>query len=322
MAKKTYTELQTRYQKLTKNTNTDNVTFGKEILNESISTICSIRNGAWSWLETVATTSSVASQQAYGIPNNIRKLTSLYYTVGTTTYLPTPIYSNAVWERIISANWGESNRPVYYYVQNDTVYLAPTPSDTSGTLNFRGRQRTRDLGFADYTTGTIITTVVGDETITGSGTTFEAGMVGRYLQIANTTAANGGDGEWYKIASVTSTTVLELEKPYVGTAITAGSATFIIGETSPIPEDYDMAPVYRAAAIYWEYQADEKKSERYWARYDGGVEAGLSSNYGGLLGQMFEADGTTVDGPYISPNLIQNVNPNNPQTDATGGSFT
>jgi len=315
---KTYTELQSRFVKLTKNSNSENTSFGQDLLNESIRTIASINSGNFPWLETVETIDSVASQQKYVIPNNIRHIVDIYYVVGGNTYMPTIIYDSGIWKQILASNLGESNFPQYVYIQNRTMYFAPTPSTSTATITIRGRLNIRDLGIEDYTTGTVITTTVGGTTITGTGTTWEDGMVGRYIKINNTTASNGGDGFWYKIASVTSATILELATGYQGSAITAGSATYTIGEVSPIPDAYSLAPVYRAAAIYWEYQNDEKKSQRYWTRYDGGVEAGLSSNYGGIIGQMFEAERSTVEGAYISPNQITQINPNNPQQDASG----
>lgn len=68
-------------------------------------------------------------------------------------------------------------------------------------------------GSDEYTTGTIAATN-GDATITGTGTTWTAAMVGRYILV---------DGFWYLIASFTSTTSLEISEAFGGTTFTGGN---------------------------------------------------------------------------------------------------
>jgi hypothetical protein len=159
--------------------------------------------------------------------------------------------------------------------------------------------------------------------VVGSGTTWNASMVGSYLQISETTTDNGGDGFWYEISAVVDTTHLTLTKPYEGTAIVAGSATYIIGQTSVIPDAYDVGIVYRATALYWQNQNDLVRSKMYWLMYDGGNEAGYSTVYGGLIGQMLANEGETEEGAYVRPfNRDRLSNPQAPYylpyQDATG----
>ena len=173
------------------------------------------------------------------------------------------------------------------------------------------------------TTSIVVETAQGGTIITGSGTSWATGMEGRKIKIANTSAANGGDGFWYTIDTVYSTTILSLTQKYQGDNISAGSATYTIGQVPPIPEAYQMAPIYRAAALYWEIKDDHKKAEMYWRKYDGGVEAGLTSNYGGILSQMMESEGSTIEGAYIPPtDFYGRISPNNPEPDVNSTSFT
>ena len=58
----------------------------------------------------------------------------------------------------------------------------------------------------DYSTGTISVTN-GSATITGSGTTFTADMVGKKIRV-------DGENPFYRIKTFTSTTVLVLEQPF------------------------------------------------------------------------------------------------------------
>lgn len=141
----------------------------------------------------------------------------------------------------------------------------------------------------------------GGSIVTGATTVWTLDMVGRYIKITNTTAANGGDGFWYEIGGFIDSTHISLLKPYEGTAIAAGTAAYTIGQCSVIPEAYDIGIVYRATALYWDNQKDLDRAKSYWLKYDGGNEAGYSDVYGGLIGQMLANEGETEEGSYIPP---------------------
>jgi len=130
-------------------------------------------------------------------------------------------------------------------------------------------------------------------------------MVGRWIRITQTTAANGGDNAWYQIGYYYSATSIGLKTEYQGSAISAGTAAYTIGQVSLLPEAYQMAPIYRAAALYWGINnpgnPNTQLANHYWRLYDGGVEAGLSKEYGGIIGQMQEEANENMEGPYMSP---------------------
>lgn len=298
---KTYTTLLTKYQTLSRNTSTENQTLGAELINESIRTIYNIRGGKWWFLERTQDIDTVADQRAYQIPNKFRKLMDLYVSVGDTIYWPQPVFDPDRWKMILVSKMGTSDVALFYYRFGNQVEFAPIPATSGNTITFRGRVQPADLSIADYTTGSVVSIANGATAVVGTGTTWTADMVGRFIKITQTTAANGGDGEWYEIGSFTDATHIGLLKPYEGTSITATTAAYTIGQVSLIPEAYDSAPVYRALAIYWDTQGESSKAQRYWRQYDGGQEAGLSPVVGGLIGQMIANEGETVEGSYISP---------------------
>jgi len=175
-------------------------------------------------IRSIFTLATVAAQQAYQIPNKVARIMDLYVIVGSVTYMPTPIEDPVKWKQIIASNLGQSDVPLFYYKQgNNKILLAPTPSSSSNTITFRGRLKVRDLNIADYTTGSVVSITNGATALVGTGTTWTADMVGRYIRITETDAANGGDGYWYEIGSYTSATSIGLLKPYQGTTI----ATYI-----------------------------------------------------------------------------------------------
>ncbi|MDI6808160.1 MAG: hypothetical protein QME66_04145 [Candidatus Eisenbacteria bacterium] len=104
-----------------------------------------------------------------------------------------------------------------------------------------------------YTTGTVLVTN-GSATVTGTGTTFTAAMVGRYFKV-NT------EPTWYRIASFTSTTVVVLENVYEGA--TATGAAYTIAEAFGLPEDLQILPVYYAVWHYFSSKRDERAKKEY-----------------------------------------------------------
>lgn len=310
-----YTALRTKFGELSQDASSDNLTFGDNLINQSIKTVLAKNGGKWPFLEVVKTGTTTASTDTYDIPMPIRKLMSLYVTVGTTKYLGRAVEDWDTWQKIIQANLGSTDSLQFFYVLNNQVILAPTPSTSSNTLYFRGRKHVPDLANADYTTGTITSIANAATTVTGSGTTWTSKMIGRYLTIP---IAQGGDGLWYEIASVTDTTHLELSRAFQGTSVAAATATYTIGEMPVLPEDYHEMPLFRALAIYWDMQRDVKQSERYWRLYDGGYEAGLRTEIGGMLGDMLAMYTENVEGNFTDRFLdVQIRNPNFPPPTVT-----
>lgn len=287
-------------------------------VNDSIRTICNLQGGKLRFLEAVKDMATVADQEGYQIPNGFRKLIDLtvYSDDGTSNsdsiYHPEMIFDPTKWTLIQQYKYGTGTIPYFAYIENTKFYLNPIPSATGQLIRLRGRLQTRDLTIADYTTGSIVSIANGGTAVVGTGTTWTADMVGRYIQITETTAANGGDGFWYQIGTYTSATSIGLLKPYEGTSISAGTAAYTIGQCSVIPEAYDVGICFRAAAVYWQNQNDLVRSKTYWMQYDGGMEAGYKEDYGGLMLQMLSNEGETEEGSYIPPFGRDNVLPTTP----------
>src|SRR3990167_7899359 len=301
----TFTTLLSSYQNWTDDSSA-NETDGADFLNDSIRTICNLQGGKLRFLEATKDIVTVASQESYQIPAKFRKLIDLYIYSGSgsstdTIYSPEMVFDPTKWKLIKQARYGESSTPYFTYVENKKFYINPIPSTSGNMITLRGRVNVADLSIADYTTGTIVSIANGGTALVGSGTTWTADMVGRYINIPQTTAAGGGDGLWYEIGAYVSATALTLLKPYEGTSIAAGAAIYTIGQVSPIPEAYQMAIVYRACALYWEDKSDGEKAKRFWLRYDGGNESGYNKEYGGLISQMLANEGETEEGAYIPP---------------------
>lgn len=316
---RTWTDFNTQYQNLTKNTTADNVTQGNLFINDSIRTVCNLQGGKLRFLEETQDILTVAGQQEYQVPNKFRKIIDLYVTITQDSdpsqpsiYMPEMVFDPTKWKLILAYRLGTSDVPYFTYVKNQTVAFQPIPATTGNVITFRGRLNTKDLSIDDYVTGSIVSIANGDTLVAGSGTTWTQDMVGRYVQIEETTAPNGGDNSWYQIGSWVDATHLSLLKPYEGTSIVAGSASYTIGQCSVIPEAYDIAVLYRSVALYWQKQGETATASTYWRQYDGGNEAGLIDTYGGVIGQMLATEGETEEGTYVPPFGTNSVLPQAP----------
>lgn len=303
----TYTDLQSEYQKLT-DSSAVNIIQGEEWLNDSIRTICNLQGGKLRFLEGIKDMFTVADQEAYQIPNGFRKLIDMYIysnngvdEQSATIYTPEMVFDPTLWKAIIQSRLGSSDLPYFTYVQDQQFLIRPIPATTGNMIRLRGRKTVAPLNISDYTIGTITSIANGGTAIVGSGTVWTADMVGRYIQIPQTTAAKGGDGMWYEIGTYTSATSIGLLKPYEGTTIASATAAYTIGQVPIVPEAYQMGIVYRAAALYWDDKSAMEKAKRYWLRYDGGNEAGYSKEYGGFMLQMLTNEGETEEGSYLPP---------------------
>lgn len=314
-----YTQALSNLQSFAKyNTNdTTANTLIMQLFNDSIRKVCVVRS--WWFLYFKKDISTVASQATYPVPVKMREIGEVYVTVGTTTYRPRPIYEQESWTRIKQANLGEADTFAFYTVNGNELEFSPTPATSSNTITIKGRMNVRDISLTDYTTGTITAVTNGGTTITGSGTSWNSSMIGRLIRITNTATVNNGDGLWYEISAVGSTTSLTIKEPYEGTTISGGSAAYTISEVMPIPEAWQMAPIYRTMAL-WSAINDPQHpavANTWWKLFDGGEEAGLSRETGGILAQMKEVEGSIVADKYL-PSSYKDINPNIPPRDITG----
>jgi len=295
-------------QSLTKipSSDTTNTSLLMSLWNQSRQTFAGIRGGNWPWLEIEETIDTVADQDYIYVPNNMRRVTAVRAVVGSgssaTLYLPRLVYDEQKWQAILAQRLGTNQYPYFVFQKVQKLLMNPVPSVTGTHIILMGRRTITDNDIDDYSTGSVVSITNGATTVTGTGTTWTASMAGRWIRITKSDTANKGDGQWYEIASVTSTTALELLKPYQGTSISAGTAAYSLGQITYEPEQWQMAPIYRACALFFQINQpmQPEQANRYWRLYDGGQEMGLTQVPAGMVGQALE-EATTFDGHYISP---------------------
>lgn len=223
----TYTELQSRYKDRTQDTSTENSNRGKERLNQVYRLLCTSED--YFWLEKEYTVTTVADQQSYDLPRDLRRITSVKVSVSNIDYIMDEISDPVNFDEINSqTDTVKSDFPTYYHIRENKVKLFPTPSTSGNTITILYIRRPIDLQNEDYTTGTISVTN-GSTAVTGSGTTFtDITVNGNTNLIINEVA--------YEVDSITDATNLVLKQKYQGD--TESGASYTLGDVPIIPDEF------------------------------------------------------------------------------------
>lgn len=234
------------------------------------------------------------------LPYDVDLVESVSVKVGSTTYSPRPSPSKKHWDELHYSTYN-SDTPEFWFVQDGKFALWPNASTAGNTITLHSKIRVPDLNVADYTTGTVDIVTNGNTKITGSGTSWTTPMAGRWIRITHSnTAASSGDGEWYRITAVESSTVLYVDRPYGGISLTTGaSAAYTIGQMPLLPEAYHDLPELYASYRYWAKEKDDRAAAFKSAWTEGASD--LFSAYGINDLSMVLDDGE--DSQIINPNL-------------------
>jgi len=217
----------------------DTLTFIKKEINKTVRFMyAALKN--YKTQQYPKTASTVASQTYYHYPPGVQSIESATLEVSDVYYLLTIIESQHQWDLLNQIDFSGSILPQFIFPRSRDFGIWPTPQEDDLTITLNANPIPKDMTAVDYTTGTIAVTQ-NDATITGTDTTFTSAMVGRWFKADD-------DGDWYKLATFTSTTSMELESVFEGSTDT--SSTYIIGESPDLPEELHELIPYRVAAIY------------------------------------------------------------------------
>jgi len=189
---KTYSGYLTDIPRILNNSLADNLTWGTEVINDSIRYLVT----KYYFNERTYTTQTVAQQQFYNLPPQVKKLINLTITIGSVLWQPKECPSREFWDSLNVVTFYQ-DFPSYFFVYNGQVGIYPNPASSSNTITMNYKTRIPDPSQADYTTGTVAVTT-GTTIITGSGTAWTKAMAqGGWIRIAHSaTDANNGDNQW------------------------------------------------------------------------------------------------------------------------------
>lgn len=240
------------------------------------------------WTRVSKTTDLVASQQYYQYPTDAIRITGAVITSGGINYPLEVVTSEAQWRRLNIMTSGTISIPTYYFVRGqDEIGIWPTPSENVvAGLEIYYEPRVPNLTQDDFTTGTVSVTN-GSTTITHSAAGFTTKMVGRYFQTTDAT-----DGLWYKIVAYIDASNLTLENYYQG--ISGATATFLIGECPPMPEEYHESLIDYAAYRYFLDRKDVGVASEYKSLFDAALaqcrESYASKVTSSVITNVFDQD--------------------------------
>lgn len=292
---KTYTNYQNDIPRIINNSLADNVTWATEMVNDSIRYLVT----KYYFNERSYTTTTVAQQQFYNLPPQVKKLINVTVTIGSVVWQPKECPSRQYWDALNVITFYQ-DFPSFFFVFNGQMGIYPIPSSNGNTITMNYKTRLVDLSMADATAGTVTLTNA-STTVTGTSTAFTNWMAqGGWIRGAHTTSnSTNADNQWYEIASVASATSLTLKNNYTGA--TAAGATYTIGEVPILPEDYQDLPLYRMAIIYYTTRfPDPVKAQAYQALWDKGIQA-LDDEFGSKTTNVILTD---TDQRIVNPNLF------------------
>jgi len=234
-----------RLQAISGDSDTASTTLFKALLNEGMQKLYASLDAEYFY--TSITDLTADGNESYPLPFDCEKIVNYKTTISSRDYITVeyPGDENA-WNALVggSTTSDEQTYPTYYFVKRNTIEIWPFSSTSAYTITIRYKRRTKDLSQDDYTTGNITTLANAGTAVTGSGTIWTAGFVGRYLKI-------NSDGNWYEISARSGNTAITLAREYGGTAIAAGSEAYTIGELSLLPEPFQDAPIDYALYVYY-----------------------------------------------------------------------
>lgn len=311
-----YTQRGERYGRYTNQYNSnssptvpaDAAAVGQEYMNDNVRDVCAERD--WPFLETSDSSQvTIGSQQFYAMPADLDKSVDFTVRIGSVLWHPRELTSRDQWDTVNYALNVTSNIPQYAFIWQGQLGFWPTPSQGGNTITYNYKRKVADLNLADYSTGAIFTATNGTATIVGTSTNWNQSMAGSYIQIASAQQNNAGDNLWYQISPTLpiTGTQLFLTATYKGTAITSGTAAYIIGQMPVLPENYHIMPVYWAAANYWRLNGNNiPKAQEYERLYKEKLTT-LERDFGEKSTNP-KLDNGVMEIPIINPNLTVTLN--------------
>ncbi len=285
-------------QRVINNSLADNLTWGLEVVNDSIRYLVT----RYYFNERSYTTTTGSGTQFYNLPPQVKELINLTVSVGSVLWQPKECPSRQYWDALNVIQFNQ-DFPSYFFVYNGQVGIFPTPSSAGNTITMNYKTRITDLSMADVTdvsSSHTMAITTNTTTLTANGATFLNWMAGQWIRIPYSgTNANSGDNQWYQIDTITNSTTAVLKNKYTGATVTAGA--FTIGEVPILPEDYQDLPLYRMGLIYYTTRfPDPTRAQLYQKLWDDG-EKKLNDEFGSKTSSIVLTD---TDAPIVNPNLF------------------
>lgn len=269
------------YTGLTKNVAQNNqadINIIKQDINNGIKLF---RHGARvAYTQKSSETLAVSGQQEYLLPPDCLRVTTVRGTMGNGSPWEVPVQ-----EMISEEKWNQLNivpnatymNPIFFYIKgSDTLCLWPAPSDNTSQILITYEPKLPTLSVEDITsennsytndhshdiggnpTNVLATATNGSDTVVFSEPIINVPNNSLYFEITD-----GFDGNTYKIESIVNPQTIRLHQIYQTPGLTSSGAKFRIGQSLDIPEEFQLAPAYYAAAQYFYKRKDNGQASMY-----------------------------------------------------------
>ena len=262
------TTYQTRFGQLSKNSTASNLALGLDLINQSLRYL----TGQFYFNERSYTTKTVAGQQFYALPPQVKRLIDLTVTIGSIVWVPKHAPNREYWDSLNVIPFLQ-DYPSWYFVYNgNQVGVWPTPATTGNLITMNYQIRLRDLSQADYSTGTVTlpytTTFTGSVASGATTATLSASWTlptGTYLitfsdgESYEGTFTNGSTAvSWTTALTASVTSTIKIQTSTGGDIIIGSGTTFNydmvnrwIQVTAPTGDNqwYQIGNYYSATAI-------------------------------------------------------------------------
>lgn len=275
---------------------TDNLNWAIEQINDAIRYLVS----RYYFNERTYTTSTVAQQQLYNLPPQVKNMITMKITIGGVSWPMQECPSWDMWNKLNVITFYQ-DYPSFFFIYNGQVGIYPIPASSGNTITMDYKTRIVDLSVPDVSNTGTLTVSNGTITVSNTSSVFTNWMAGNWLRVPYSSAnATSGDSQWYQIDTVDSGTALRLKNKYAGATVSSG--TYTIGQVSILPEDYQDLPLFRMAIIYYTTRfPDPVRAQTYQGLWDKGMEA-LNYEFGSKTTSVELVD---TGGVIPNPNLFQ-----------------
>lgn len=268
-----WSELQAEAQALVGDATATTLTRLKRDLNVAIRDIRVKLKGIYV-MDAEYTATTVASTQYYALPADFGRVKTVSVEIDDVKYPLQEVQNSLIWESMNEVTDNTGDPPTHYYIRHrlgrDEIGLFPIPAtacDTNGLLLIYIADPP-DLSVDDSAL-TVAGFTNGDATVTHAAAGFTSAMVDdeRWLK---PDVATGGDGNWYRLLTFTSTSSIELDRNYEGLTDTSVSAT--VAQIPLLPKNTDHLPAFYAAAMYHYRKRDFSKGRELMGLYKLGIQ--------------------------------------------------
>lgn len=150
----TATSYQNQFTDLSQNTTTANASRGLQLINQALRYLTQ----KYYFNEQQFQTLTVAQQQVYSLPFDVKDVINETVMVGGILWQPLEAPNRQFWDSLNTIPFYSDFPQFFYRFKSSQIQLFPIPTTSNDPIVINYKRRIKDLSSADYTTGTITAT--------------------------------------------------------------------------------------------------------------------------------------------------------------------